>query len=271
MRGGVIGRAGPRPPAVRIAVSGSAHRAGMTFTPRPDSLPARLDREWARLRRHPRSLRVVRSWAAAEPPGPVALALTGITDLGAMIERTRHGARADALLCRLIELAESEPLAGRIVIQRLLPGLIARSAPYRDYRTDLDPTEVVVAAAWIALRGYDVRRRPRHVAASLISDATFQAFRRPLRRKSATELATSPHELRTIEADPGPGCPTTHLVHVLREASAAGLPAGDVELIGRLVRAESPGCVAAHYGVTPRTIRNRRHAAIGRIRAALVA
>lgn len=252
-----------------------ADRAGMTTNRhrsfRPDSFTARLDREWEHLRRHPRSLRRARGWAGPGDPWDLA----GLTDLNTLLDRTRGGGAADpaadALLCRLVELADDEALAGRIVIQRILPGLVARSAPYRDYRTDVDPAEVVVAAAWIALRAYDTGRRGRHVAASLISDATFQAFRRPLRRKAATEEARAPHHFGRIEARNEPANATDELVAVLREAAAAGLPARDADLLRHLVRAGSPSRVAEECGVTPRTIRNRRDAAVTRVRAVLAA
>ncbi len=246
----------------------------MTYTPRPDSFTTRLDREWERLRRHPPSLRRARSWADLDPDRPWADDLAGLTDLQTLLDLTRgRGAadlRADALLCALLEIAEHDMLAGRVVIQRILPGLISRSARYRGFRDRVEPSEVVVAAAWIAIRGYDWRRRRRHVAASLVSDATFQAFRRPLRRRAATEEVRSPHEFKRIEANAGPGNATDELAMVLREASAAGVPARHVDLIRRLARSGSPGRVASECGVTPRTIRNRRDAAIGRIRAAVV-
>ncbi len=247
----------------------------MTFTPHPHSLTAQLDREWARLRRQPRSLRRARAWTGLEPEGLRARELAELSDLQTIVDLTRGGGAsdcdADAVLCRLVELAANDDLAGRIVIQRILPGLIARSARYRSHRDGIDPIEIVVAAAWIALRDYDWRRRRRHVAASLISDATFQAFRRPLRLKAATEATRPPHTFRRIEDRGWPSNATDELVLVLRTARAAGVPAPDLELIRHLVRTGSPGAVARECGVTPRTIRNRREVAIARVRAALEA
>lgn len=251
---------------------------------RPGHFSARLDREWEHLRRHPRTIRRARAWADSDRAGPWSAAFAGLSDLRTLLVESGGGrsrgderavdvspARADDLLCRLISLADDDPLAGRVVIQRVLPGLVTRSAPYRDYRADIDPVEVVVAAAWIALRTYDVERRPRHVAATLISDATYQAFRRPLRRKSATEEMRPPHHFHRIEAEPGAATAIDELAGVLREAAAGGLPAGDVELIRHLVGAGSTGPVATARGVTPRTIRNRRNAAVERVRTIVAA
>jgi hypothetical protein len=107
------------------------------------------------------------------------------------------------------------------------------------------------------------------VAASLISDATFQAFRRPLRLRSASELPCSPRTFGRLQAATGPTNAADELAGVLCEAGAAGVPAADLELLGRLVWAGSPSHVARDYGVTPRTIRNRKNAAISRVRVAL--
>ena len=65
------------------------------------------------------------------------------------------------------ELARHDALAGRIVVQRLLPGLISAAAKYRFLSEAGDPAEEAVGAAWIAIRNYDVTRRTRHVAAAV--------------------------------------------------------------------------------------------------------
>ncbi|MGI9646039.1 MAG: hypothetical protein ACR2O6_12095, partial [Ilumatobacteraceae bacterium] len=164
---------------------------------------------------------------------------------------------------------QHDELAGRVVIQRILPGLVTRSARYRSRRNPVDPAELSVAAAWIAVHSYDWRRRRRHVAASLISDATFQAFRRPLRLRAATEDLRSPQTFRALPAVPGPPNGIDELASVLRDAVDAGVPTHDIELIRHLARTGSPGRVARECGVTARTIRNRRDRAIARVREAL--
>ncbi len=245
----------------------------MTNTPTSRAYTTSLDRDWQRLRRRPDAVRRARSWADADPGAPLACAVAALEDLQDLLDasRGRQGSdvTADRLLLELVRIAQHDQLAGRVVIQRILPGLVSRSARYRTRRTAVDPAELSVAAAWIAVRSYDWRRRRRHVAASLISDATFQAFRRPLRLMAAGEEPRSPHALKLIPAVSGPTNGADELAAVLRDALDAGVPTCDVELIRHLARTGSPGRVARECGVTLRTIRNRRDAAIARVRAAL--
>jgi len=241
----------------------------MSYTHRPGtSFSRQLDAEWARLRTSRRSLRTVGAWADRRSAGLLADAVTGIRDLDDLLVAIRSGDE-DALLAQLIDLARTEELAARIVVQRILPGLTAGSRRYRDYADDTDPVEVVVASAWIAIRQFDTARRRRHIAASLISDAVFQAFRRPLRRRSATEVPRSPDHFTRDSCDTLAEHPFLELASVVREARLAGVPDGDLQLIRDLAGAESPRMVASSRQVTARTIRNHRDRAVSRIRAAL--
>jgi len=234
----------------------------------------RLDAEWARLRISRRALQVVRTWAG---PGtqPFDRMLRSVTDLDDIVSATRAGGAPgegeDAVLIRLVDLARHHELAGRIVVQRLLPGLIAGSVRYRDFEGRTDTSEIVVAAAWMAVRRYDTATRRRHVAATLVSDAIFQAFRRPLRRRSATEIPRSPHHFLRDADDTGGPHAFLELADVVRTARLAGVDDDHLELIRHLVRTGSPGVTAAECAVTPRTIRNRRDRAVDSIREALAA
>ncbi len=125
-------------------------------------------------------------------------------------------------------------------------------------------------AAWLAIRSYDVERRRHHVAASLTSDAVFQAFRRQLRRCAASEEATAPGSFAGAAHHDGPATALDEFVTVLREARRAGVPAYDLDLLRQLVRVGSPGIVAQQRKVTPRTVRNHRDRAVDHVRTALV-
>jgi len=234
---------------------------------------SRLDDEWQELRRQRRSLRRARAWPASGPDDRLTAILADLTDLDDLLAATRgtrghHGAD-DTVLLRLVEIAQDDQLAGRIVIQRLLPGLITRAAPYRSYYDDIDPAEIIVPAAWLAMRRYDVSKRRRHVAASLLSDATFLAFRKQLRRLSANEVARPPQAFLRTAAPSQPSTTLEDLAAVVRDAQAAGVPTYDIDLIRHLVRANSPGAVARERNVTTRTVRNHRARAINNVREAL--
>jgi hypothetical protein len=196
-----------------------------------------------------------------------------LTDLDQIRQATqrRDGADRpdDAILLALVELSHTDELAGRIVLQHLLPALIANARRYRSYKDRSDPMTQLVPAAWLAIRSYDVERRRHHVAASLISDAVFQAFRRPLRSRSATEEITSPDAFAAISCHDDPTTALDEFVTMLRDAAGAGVPSHHLDLLRQLVRVGSPGVVAAQRDVTPRTVRNHRDRAIDHVRAAL--
>ncbi len=239
-----------------------------TFTIHPPlvhcTFSGRLDAEWNHLRTARASLARARTWAV----------VTGeLTDLGQIIDATQQGASPagsdDAILLRLVELARHDELAGRLLIQRLLPGLISRSLAYRDVYPDLDVVELVVAGAWLAVHSFDTDRRRRHVAASLISDAVFQTFRKPLRRKSTSDELRSPHRFNWMVDEHVRVSAFEELAEVLHDARQAGVASEDIELIRQLVQTGSPKLVAQQRDVTARTIRNHRARAIDHIRAAL--
>lgn len=262
----------------------------MTTSPRiPSHPPAarsllleRLDAEWVHLRTSRRALRTARAWALAYPDHPLADVVSDLDDLDRIrraTQRIRHPQlperahlpeRADdAILLALIELSRSDELAGRIVLQHLLPALILHARRYRSFRDRTDPIAQIIPAAWLAIRSYDVERRRHHVASSLVSDAVFQAFRRHLRARAGTEHVMAPSTFAEAPCHDGPTTALDEFVTVLREAQRAGVPAVDLDLLRQLVRVGSPGVVAEQRNVTPRTIRNHRDRAIEHVRSAL--
>jgi hypothetical protein len=246
-----------------------------TTTDRPDRslLLTRLDAEWAYLRTSRRALRTARSWVALYPDHPLGNVVGDLTDLEQIRQATQRRDKAersdDTILLALVELTERDELAGRIVLQHLLPALITHGRRYRSYKDRSDPMSQIVPAAWLAIRSYDVERRRHHVASSLISDAVFQAFRRPLRARSATEEVTSPSSFTAISCHDGPATALDEFVTVLRDAALAGVPTHHLDLLRQLVRVGSPGIVAEQRDVTPRTVRNHRDRAVDHVRAAL--
>lgn len=232
-----------------------------------------LDAEWAHLRTSRRALQTARGWAASHPDHPLADVVAGVSDLDDIRRATQrpsgHERSDDAILLALVELARSHELAGRIVLQHLLPALILHAKRYRSFNGYIDPIALVVPAAWLAIRSYDVERRPRHVASRLVSDAVFQAFRRDFRRRSSTEQVVTPDAMEARSCHDVPATALDEFVTVLRDARRAGVPNGDLDLLRQLVRVGSPGVVARERNVTPRTVRNHRDRAIDRVRTAL--
>ncbi len=178
------------------------------------------------------------------------------------------GEAGNRLLGELVRLAADDQLAGRVVVQRLLPGVLAATVRYGVLCPHRDPIGEAIGALWIALSTFDSARRRGPIAASIISDTMFAAFRRRPRLRSSSEQPIEPH---TFDDEPRDDqqCAFIELAHVVRAARRAGVAAADLDLLRHLVQAESPSIVARERKVTPRTIRNHRDKAIAHVRAAL--
>jgi hypothetical protein len=224
------------------------------------ALSVQLDREWAALRRRRSVLDSVRGWNLID--GPLA-------DLDEVLAATGHrrtGTPAhNAALRRLLDRARTDDLAARIVLQRILPGLLAqvRRRAIRHGTSGL--FEELVGSAWTSIRVAFVAPESRHVAAILVNDAAHRAFVAPARRRSSCEFAVDPGTF----ADRSGGVdvtPVEELAGLVREARERGLASEDLALVRDLMRTESPSALAAERKVTARTIRNHRARAVYSIR-----
>lgn len=128
-----------------------------------------LEREWnahssAFLSRH------LRVWTEREP---VLAGFATVQELvGSLRARRGDYERESAILAALVREARADPLAGRVVLQALLPGLkrlAGRLLFEADEREEL--WSLLLAHLWAEIRRYPVERRPHRVAANLLLDA----------------------------------------------------------------------------------------------------
>jgi DNA-directed RNA polymerase specialized sigma24 family protein len=224
----------------------------------------RLAREWNRLRTRPDALLRAAGWGLIE--GPVTDLDQVLTAVGFETSRTPD---VEQGLRRLVVIAGSDELAARVLVQRLLPGLLAvvrrrRRGGYGDTVFD-----ELLATLWISIRTYNPNRNPTCIAAALISDADYRAFRSARRRRSATERPVAIDD-STIAASEL-RCASDELDELFSEALDAGVDHGDIELLRQLVDAPRAIDLARQLNVTPRTIRNRRDRITGRLREVVLA
>jgi hypothetical protein len=250
--------------------------------PRPSSDPSRhlvvrLQREWDRLSRSPRSVHRARAWGwrfrRIDSLDDV-LVLTGYSHSPA----ERAAARlidGDVALGELVLIARHDELAARLLLQRLLPG-IAASARRHSTRGGrgggplTDALDEVIATAWTVIRTYPVERRPRFIAPNLLRDIEYRTFVQPTRR-IATFIPQPTDDFDLAAAPPPAVSPTDELAELLQMAEQAGLDHGDLELARRLGSGESTAQLAAACFVTDRTIRNRRDTVTYRLRQVALA
>jgi len=149
----------------------------------------RMDVEWAALQEDDAAVRACRRWAAGTP------ALRSCTSLDEVLARV-PGAPDVVLGHLLAETATGDRLAGRVVLQAMLPKVVRMAS--------VDPAAEVddyVTAMWCEIAAYPLGRRPASVAANLALD-TLKAVRRE--RHPAVDVATPPH-LVVLAAERRPG------------------------------------------------------------------
>lgn len=246
-------------PSVRVRVHDRAMNASGA---RRLDTGGRLALDWTRLRTRPDHCATADGWQLVDEP---------VRDLRQILDAVGFEQPADAAcearLRRLVGIAAEDDLAARIVVQRLLPGLLA---VVRRRRGQSDHVfEELLGAVWIAIRTFNPARSPRSIAASLIADADYAAFRAAARRRSAEEWPTD----LDFDARPDVAEPSSYeqLAEVLADAEAAGVDAADLDLVRMLLAAPTANHLAEVMQITPRTIRNRRARAVAKLRDATLA
>jgi hypothetical protein len=244
--------------AVSLPVTGTVHAPAMTAPATPATGVCRhLSREWIRLRTRPDALRRAATWSLVDEP---------LYDLDQLLAVVGYAVastpRTEAALRRLVIIAAGDELAARIVVQRILPGLLA--AVRRRAGCSDSPCDELIGAAWITIRTYRATRRPACIAAALIADADYLAFRLAWRRASNGERPTG-LKFEALDATPLDALTPT-LDGVLRAAHRAGVPDPDLELIRKLAADVPTSELAVELRVSARTVRNRRDRITGRLR-----
>src|SRR6187431_98271 len=187
-------------------------------------LGSRLDREWSQLRFRPALLRHAAGWEIVEG------SLRDLDQiLAAVGYQTGWTADNEAAMRQLVVRAANDELAARIAIQRLLPGLLAI---VRRRGVSDDGLDELVGAAWICIRTFNSARGSKCVAAALIADADYRAFRSRWRRRCAGERPTGlTPELPHIEPAE---TAAQQLCDLLAMAKAAGVPDAELEFARRV-------------------------------------
>jgi len=221
--------------------------------------------EWEAMVTRPRTVRTVNDWGL--PGGP-------ITTLDDVLERAGFGheptwSEGDRYLALLVTRARTDELAGRIVLQRLLPPLIAIAARRGRIAPGgfNDAFATTVSHAWILIRTYPLDRRPIKIAANLVRDAEYHGFVREARMKKVAVQHLGDQLMRTIPAAEPRTAPDEELADVLDDAVVDGLHARHAAILRRVGRGDTYEQIARDEGVTTRTVRSWRRDALSELRA----
>ncbi len=244
-------------------------------------LLTRLQSEWQLLRERPTVLRRATGWSLGMPFDNLDQVLAA-TDYWAtpaaraaaanQSSQTTAATRGNEVVTRLLAAARHDEVAARVVLQRLLPGLISRSRCWGPRRAggSSEAFDELVSAAWTVIREFPFERRPRHLIANLLRDCEYAAFRRDSRRLLVHEF-TEPRSLDTAVEYRAEIEPMLELAEIIAEARSHTLTDHDLELLTLLANGASPAEAAERLQISERTLRYHREAAVGRLRDAVLA
>lgn len=228
-----------------------------------------LNDEWRRLGSDPSALAQVNAWRL--PVGPV-------DHLDELLWHAGYGRpvddeEGDRLLAVLVHRAARDELAARIVLHRILPGLIRvalRRGPIVDGGAPVAFADLA-AAAWLTIRTFPIDRRAHCVAANLLRDIEYQTFVRSARRRArevgVDDIEATVGELPDTEVDLDPGA-RREWTELVAWARRRGVDPGQLDLLVRVAGGQSSLEIAKALACTDRTVRNRRDAAVASMRRA---
>ena len=235
-----------------------------------------LQREWERLNYNPRNVRAVNSWGLDEQPFcSLDEVLRAAGFLGAKCDTN-----ADRVLGHIVQRAATDQLAARIVLQRVLPPMLAIGRRRgRTHNVGFDYAfSLVLSHAWEIIRTYPIDRRPKKIAANIVRDIEYFAFVRRERRKPkherldeswdlvidgfTTDARGTVLERGATEAEP---LAAELIDDLLRDARKHDVSTKTLEMIEAL-RASNVEQIAERYGVSQRTVREWRRDAVNELR-----
>ena len=163
----------------------------------------------------------------------------------------------DETLAALVRLAQSDPLAARVVLQALLPGLksLARRILFEAGERD-EVWSALLAHCWERIRCYPLERRPARIAANILLDAlkkTTYELKRARRDRDEVTSDASTTQLAQLPVD-------RDVERLLQRAvAAAAISADEAELIlrTRIDRADMHA-LAAEASLTYHALNTRR-------------
>jgi hypothetical protein len=237
-----------------------------------------LDHEWQVLATDGVARRRAAGWGVVDPSrhhlDDSSILTAVLHAAGHRDDRGRVAPDGDDVLRRLVVLARADDLAARVVVQRVLPGVASFARRWAWTSDASSAADELIGALWEVVRDFPVERRASPAAAGLLREAEYRAFRRARRQKvqlvsrDPGDRFWSTHRfaVATHETDPA-----SELDELLVDAARRGLDPDHVALVRRIATGADQASLAREFGVTDRTIRNRRDAAVRELRALAVA
>jgi DNA-directed RNA polymerase specialized sigma24 family protein len=222
-----------------------------------------LVQEWTAISVAPTTLKQVNDWRL---PGK------RVTNLDEVLIRAGFGLETtdsvgDQYLLKLVVRAANDELATRIVLQRLLPPLIAVAARRgKIVRGGFDEALVeTISQAWMLIRTYPLQKRPAKIASNLVRDSEYFAFVRDSRLKQLA-VAWGDDVIDMVAAPEIQPNSEEELGDLLTEAAKWNVNPRSINLLQQLANGQSFQSIADDAGVNVRTVRGWRRTALSELR-----
>ncbi len=216
----------------------------------------------------------VERWSREEP---ALRPLCEVADLTAALQQGSDRDRADEVLGCLVRLAAQDSggdqEAALLVLHLLSDGVLAMARRMHDLAPDI--VHLIVGELAVQVSSFPWRRRTRAYAANLLLDTKAAVWRelgpRRFVQGGPRETPVDPHDALTAsvidQSVPGPYEEDEDLADVLAWFVRTGVAEErDLHLLLDFERERGEGAaearVAARHGISDRTLRRRRHAAL---------
>jgi hypothetical protein len=224
--------------------------------------------EWARLTRRPAVLRTVNQWEFLPRPARDLDDLLMLCGFGTAVD----DAEGDHVLWNIVRLAQTDELAARVTLQRIMPSLlsIARRRGRMSSSGINGALSDAITTAWIVIREFPHDRRHNKIAANLVRDTEYYAFVRDARLKRVEEAQIGDEMISQLPSPEAPLSPEMELDEVLIDAQELGVNNDHIEFLSLIGSGIHSHDLAYELGVSPRTIRNHKRRAIDAVRDVMV-
>ncbi len=223
-----------------------------------------LMHDWQQLEKDPATMRTVRSWHL---PGSEPVDLTDV------LRKAGFGTHscdtdADQYLFQLVIRAKTCQLAGQIVLQRIMPGVLAIAV--RRGRITQGGYSVafnqLIADTWFVITTYPIDTRPRKVAANILLDAENLAFVREQRKQRTRDKYTCHAVIERLPDDSYQSIIDSDYAEILLLAKR-DLSTNQLQTLRDILNDIPTADSARERSVSPRAIRYQRNAVLNQLRS----
>jgi hypothetical protein len=227
---------------------------------------AALDTEWPIFAASTAAKAAVRRWAEQEPE------IGRFGDLNTLCDELRHAPnleQRDELWLACIRLARNDIAARRLLMQALLPGLLAIALRYETRWGRQETASMVAAAAISRIAGYPAHRT-RRPAANLIHDTRHELYLARLRDVVQEQVHVADELPTNLPQSGTQPHPAEEVVELITAAVARGrISTRDARtiLLSRVLGVRT-AAIAEAEGVPKQTLRQQRRRAENALAAA---